>query len=144
MSGWGPSTVTSKLNKFEHVNIWRGVRTRGRRVSLYRGKGSLYGEIQCIMSNGLLGPLVDRHRDPTENITFPQLRSRVVKKSISYYSQLESNHISCVFLTMTNKFVLDTYIFIHGSTVRSRCEHCITTTAELYFSSTVRFFQPTQ
>ena len=35
-------------------------------------------------------------------------------------------------------------IFINGSTVRSRCEHCISTAAELFFSSTVRFFQPTQ
>ena len=33
--------------------------------------GSLYGEVQCIMCNGHMGPPVNRQTGTTENITFP-------------------------------------------------------------------------
>ena len=43
------------------------------------GLGVRYGEVQCIMDNGHMGPLPPcRQTDTTENITFPQLRWRAV------------------------------------------------------------------
>ena len=46
---------------------------RGGGTSALAG-GALYSEVQCIMGNGHMWnpPLVNRQRDTTENITFPQ------------------------------------------------------------------------
>ena len=77
MSGGSPCTVGSKLNKFEDVHVSQVVTELGQGVpvwavgraggSLYRGLGpsqvqwvSLYGEVQCIMGNGRIGPPIDR------------------------------------------------------------------------------------
>ena len=43
------------------------------------GKGSLYGEVQCIMANGYMGPPRGQNEwltDTTENITFPQPKQK--------------------------------------------------------------------
>ena len=58
-------TVRSKLNKFEYV--W------GREGEF------LHVEVQCIMGNDHMGPLVNRLTHTTDNITFSQLRWRAVK-----------------------------------------------------------------
>ena len=50
--GGGPSTMRSKLNKFEHV--W----------------GSVYSDVQCIMGNGHMGPPSGGQTYTAENISF--------------------------------------------------------------------------
>ena len=39
----------------------------------------MYGEFQCIMGNGHMGPPLNKMTHTIENITFPQLRWRAVK-----------------------------------------------------------------
>ena len=50
--------------------------------------GESYDEVQCIMSNGHMGPPVNKQTDMSENITFPQLCWRaVIKSKTSYLSR---------------------------------------------------------
>ena len=52
--GAGPCTVRSKLNKFEHIWV----------------RGSMYGEVQCIMGNSHIGSApLNRQTHSTGNIT---------------------------------------------------------------------------
>ena len=75
------------MNKFEPVSsLWPPDVTTRR--GLYRRglgpvqKGPLHSEAKCIIGNGHMGhpPLTEWQTDMTENITFPQLRLRAVKK----------------------------------------------------------------
>ena len=76
------------MNKFEQVSSLDHQLSLAVRVGLGVGDsctmkshvgGSLYGEVQCVMCNGHMGPPVNRQTHTTENITFPQFRWRTVK-----------------------------------------------------------------
>ena len=53
---------------------------------------SLYGEVNCIMCNGHIGTLCGQ-TGMTENITFPQLRWRVVIRSNVFLSESNSRSV---------------------------------------------------
>ena len=68
-----------------------------------QGQAGVYSKFQCIMDNGHMGPPVDRHTHMSENITFPQLRWRVVVISDCY---LLTNSISIVNFEYSNRTIL--------------------------------------
>ena len=68
-----------------------------------QGQAGVYSKFQCIMGNGHMGPPVDRHTHTGENITFPQLRWRVVVISDCY---LLTNSISIVNFEYSNRTIL--------------------------------------
>ena len=56
--------------------------SRGSGVPGLMARGTLCREVQCIMGNGYKGIPLNRMTDTCENITFPQLRWRVVMKQM--------------------------------------------------------------
>ena len=101
-------TIHAGKARYLHLGVGGGPQEE-ERVPFEHVRGrSMYGEVQCIMANGHMGPPhpPDRQTDITENITFPTpLLGGNNSKTYSYVEFVCNNHDLC-FLFKTNQYCM--------------------------------------